>query len=130
MSKVDYCNAVLAGSGLLQRKLDRVQSVVNAAARLSADARTYDHVTPLLMDLHWLRVQQRIQYKLSVLMYRCLNGAAPRYLTESVGSTVRRRLLHHILIFYCLWATLSLRSASVDAKALWLTGYYFCAECN
>ena len=39
--------------------------------------------------------RQCIQYKLSVLMYRCLNGAAPRYLTElatPVGSTVRRRL--------------------------------------
>jgi len=44
MSKVDYCNAVLAG--LPQRELDRVQSVVNAAVRLSADARRYDHVTP------------------------------------------------------------------------------------
>ena len=88
MSKVDYCNAVLAG--LPQRELDRVQSVVNAAARLSAGARRYDHVTPLLMDLHWLWVPQRIQYKLSVLMYRCLNGAAPRYLTElatPVGGT-------------------------------------------
>jgi len=93
MSKVDYCNAVLAG--LPQRELDRVQSVVNTAARLSADARRYDHVTPLLMDLHWLQVPQRIQYKLSVLMYRCLNGAVPQYLTElatPVGSTVRSRL--------------------------------------
>ena len=75
MSMVNYCNAVLAG--LPQRELDHVQSVVNEAARLSADARRYDHVIPLLMDLHWLRVPQRIQYKLSVLMYRCLNGAAP-----------------------------------------------------
>ena len=61
----------------------------------AADARRYGHVTPLLMDLHWLRVPQRIQYKLSVLMYLSLNGAAPRYLTElatTVGSTVRRRL--------------------------------------
>ena len=49
MSKVDYCNAVLAG--LPQRELDRVQSVVNTAARLSADARRYDHVTPLLLSL-------------------------------------------------------------------------------
>jgi len=45
-------------AGLPQRELDRVQSVVNAAARLSADARKYDHVTPLLMDLHWLRVPE------------------------------------------------------------------------
>jgi len=77
MSKVDYCNAVLAG--LPQCELDRVQSVVNAAARLSADARRYDHVAPLLMDLHWLPVPQRIQYKLSVLMYRCFNGSEQRH---------------------------------------------------
>ena len=53
MSKVDYCNVALAG--LPQYELDQVQSVVNAAARLTADARKYDHVTQLLMDLHWLR---------------------------------------------------------------------------
>jgi len=52
MSKVDYCNVVLAGLPL--REFDRVQSVVNTAARLSADACKYNHVTPLLMDLHWL----------------------------------------------------------------------------
>jgi len=71
MSKVDYCNVALAG--LLQYELDRVQSVVNAAARLTADARKYDHVTQLLVDLHWLRVPQRIQYKLCVLVHGCLN---------------------------------------------------------
>jgi len=53
-------NVVLAG--LPHRELDRVQSAVNAAARLSADARKYDHdvVTPLLMDHHWLRVPERV----------------------------------------------------------------------
>ena len=54
ISKIDYCNVALAG--LPQYERDRVQSVVNAAARLTADARRYDHVTQLLMDLHWLRV--------------------------------------------------------------------------
>jgi len=66
VSKVDYCNVVLAG--LPQRELDCVQSVVNAAARQSTDARKYDHVTPLLMDLHWLRVPERVKFKLCVLM--------------------------------------------------------------
>ena len=92
-AKVDYCNVALAG--LPQCDLDRVQSVVNAAARLTADARKYDHVTPLLKDLHWLRIPQRIEYKLCVLVHRCLNGTAPRYMTDltmSVGSTARRRL--------------------------------------
>ena len=65
------------------------------AARLSADARKYDHVTPLLMDLHWLRVPERVKFKLCVFMHGCITGAAPRYLTElavPVASTARRRL--------------------------------------
>jgi len=45
-----------------QCDLDRMQSVVNAAASLTADARKYDHLTPLLKDLHWLRVPKRVQY--------------------------------------------------------------------
>ena len=49
----------------------------------------------LLMDLHWLRVPQCIQYKLCVLVHGCLNGAAPGYLSDltvSVASAARRRL--------------------------------------
>jgi len=48
------------------------------------DARKFDHVTPLLVNLHWLRVPERIQYKLCVLMHRCLNGTAPQYLSEFI----------------------------------------------
>jgi len=46
--------------------LELVQSVINAAARLTTGARKYDHVTPLLKDLHWLRVTERITYLLVV----------------------------------------------------------------
>jgi len=59
MSKLDYCNVALAG--LPPCDLDRLQSVINAAAGLTAGARQYDPITPLLMDLHWLRMPQRIQ---------------------------------------------------------------------
>ena len=83
-SKMDNCNAPLAG--LPQRDLDRIQSMLNATARLTADARKFDHVTPLLVNLHWLRVTERIQYKLCVLVHRCLNGAAPQYLFELIQS--------------------------------------------
>ena len=87
MSKVDYCNVALLG-------LHPVQ-FMNAAARLTSDARRYDHVTQLLMDLHWLRVPERIQYKLCVLVSGCLNGTAPGHLSDltvSVGSTARCQL--------------------------------------
>ena len=73
MSKLDYCNVAVAG--LHSCDLDRLQSVINAAARL-----TVDHITPLLADLHCLRIPQRIQYKLCVLDYQCVQGSAPSYL--------------------------------------------------
>ena len=49
VSKVDYCNSVLAG-------VSDSQSVLNAAARLVFSARRSEHITPLLRELHWLRV--------------------------------------------------------------------------
>ena len=80
LSRLDYGNATLAG--LPDYQLNRLQSVLNAAARLIYSVRKHDHVTPLLQDLHWLRVPQRIEFKLGVLVYRCLHGIAPAYLTE------------------------------------------------
>ena len=80
MTRVDYCNVILAG--LPQCELQQLQTVVNAAARLTAGAQKYDHVTPLLKNLNWLRVPERITYKLCALTFRCLNGLAPQYLSE------------------------------------------------
>jgi len=71
-------------AGLPKRDLVRLQSVINAAARLTTGARRYDHVTLLLKDLHWLRVPERITYKLCVLVYNCLHGSAPRYPQEVI----------------------------------------------
>ena len=80
LSRLDYGSATLAG--LPQYHLDRLQSVLNAAARLVYSARRYDHVTPLLQELHWLKVPQRIEYKHAVLAYRCLHDMAPSYLAD------------------------------------------------
>ena len=49
VSKLDYCNVALAG--LPSCDLDRLQSVINAAARLTVGAQRHDHITPLLADL-------------------------------------------------------------------------------
>jgi len=82
--------------GLSGYQVDRLQSVMNDAARLVFSARMYEHVTPLLRDLHWLRVSDRIQFKLSVLVFRCLHGTAPAYLSDELhrvaDSGTRRRL--------------------------------------
>lgn len=94
-SRIDYCNSLLAGAPTCL--LSRVQSVLNAAAKLLCGGRKYDHVTPLLRDrLHWLPIQQRIDFKLCLFVYKALHGMAPQYLTEycvpSSANESRRRL--------------------------------------
>ena len=80
LSRLDYGSTLLAG--LPKQLLDRLQSVQNAAARLVFAARRNDHITPLLHSLHWLRVAERITFRLAVLTYRCLHGSAPEYLAS------------------------------------------------
>ena len=62
----------------------------------TAGARLYDPITPLLMDLHWLRMPQRIQYKLCILDYHCLHGSAPGYLQSSIIPVSDTASRHHL----------------------------------
>jgi len=77
LSRLDYGCSTMAG--LPARQLNRLQSVLNAAARL-----VYSVVSPHLRELHWLRVPQRIEFRLVVLAYRCLIGTAPQSLADAL----------------------------------------------
>ena len=79
-SRIDYCNSLLYGvaDGLVQR----LQSVQNAAARLVTGTSRRDHITPILRQLHWLPLRQRIEFKVAVLTFRSLHQLAPAYLTD------------------------------------------------
>ena len=58
MSRLDHCNSLLYGlPGYL---IQRLQYVMNAAAKVITCKQKLDHVTPLLIELHWLPVRQRI----------------------------------------------------------------------
>ena len=94
LSKLDYGSVTLAGvPGCL---LHRLQSVLHAAARSVNQERKQDPVSSLLQDLHWLRVPERIKYRLAVLVYRCRNHTAPEYLARDLhwvaDDDSRRRL--------------------------------------
>jgi hypothetical protein len=82
---VDYGNSVLVG--LPACLLHRLQSVQNAAARLIFRLRRSDHITDALLSLHWLRVPERITFKVAVLTYRALHGTSPRYLSSQLTRT-------------------------------------------
>jgi hypothetical protein len=87
-SRLDYCNSVLAG--LPRSSLDRLQRVQNAAAQLIFQLGPQDHVIPSLIQLHWLPVQYRVQFKLCSFMHSIHNGRSPAYLTDIVQATSTR----------------------------------------
>ena len=89
VSKLDYCNSVLAG--LPDTLLQRLQSVLNAAARLVFSARRAEHTTPLLRELHWLKVPERIQFRLCVLVYRCPQGPSAVISWRDTTAGLRRQ---------------------------------------
>jgi len=77
------CNAVLGGSPRVTT--EKLQRVMNSAARMVSNTRKFDGgLLRLLHDeFHWLNITDRVQFKLAVLMYRCLHGMAPLYLMNS-----------------------------------------------
>ena len=91
--KLDYANLLLYG--LPKFLINLLQNVQNAAARIVTCTCTkkYDHIKPVLKQLHWLPISQRITYKLLLLTYKVLNGQAPSYITELLESYVPTRNL-------------------------------------
>ena len=77
--------------GIPDYLVQRLQSVLNAAARMTFHLKRSDHITDALVSLHWLRVSERIQFKVAVLTYKVLNGSAPfmRYSASKNGVTLK-----------------------------------------
>jgi len=53
-----------------------------SAARLITNTRKCEHITPVLQQLHWLPVRQRVQFEIAVLVYKALQDLVSAYLAE------------------------------------------------
>ena len=82
LSKLDYCNAILAG--LPVTHIVHLQKIQNNAASFVIKESKTQHVTPLLKQLHWLPIQTHIDYKLATLAFQHFDDALPQYLSSAL----------------------------------------------
>ena len=98
---LDYCNYSIYN--VVMSKSDKLQRIQNQCARIMTKSPHREYITPVLKKLHWLKIQDRIIYKMLMLTYKSYYNMAPPYLSELINkkeSHVNTRLGtdHHQLI--------------------------------
>ncbi len=90
-SHLDVGNSILYG--IAQGQLQHIQRTQNTATRIITNTRWYEHITPVLHQLHWLLIQEWIEFKVLWLTYKALHNIAPLYLTQFLFPKIEPRQL-------------------------------------
>ncbi len=101
ISRLDYCNALLAG--LPSNTIKPLQIIQNAAAQLVFNEPKRAHVTPLFISLNWLPAAAHIKFKTLMLAYRTTTGSAPTYFHSLLQIHIPSRspaCIHSLLRIY------------------------------
>ena len=121
-SNFDHCNSLFYG--MHQYLLNELQTIQNGAARVAMLVPKFEHITPVMVELHWLPVKYRIMYKILLLVFKCLSGEATTYLQEMIKWHVPRGTLRSISallleVLRCRCKTLGTRSFRHAGPTLW-----------
>lgn len=80
VSRLDYANSLLYN--ISEANVRKLQLVQNSAARLVTRVSRREHITPVLRSLHWLPLRARLEYKIVLMVFKCLHEYAPQYLAD------------------------------------------------
>ena len=121
-SKVDYCSSLLYGQP--KCVLRDLQRVLSCSARLIYSTSKFEHVTPLLVNLLWLPVEQGIIFKIALITFKALHGSARSYITNLTRPYKPERTLrsssHNLLaVPRSNLKTYGGRSFTVAAPTIW-----------
>ena len=99
-SRLDYGNSLLYG--VSEHLLSQLKRVQNSAAHLVTKTKRRQQITPVLIELHWLPVRHRIEYRLLLLTFNSLHGLTAPYLSELLSRHQPTRSLRsadtHLLV--------------------------------
>ena len=79
-SHLDHTNSVLAGAP--NATIKPLQRLQNQAAKLVLRRPRVSSSTQARCELHWLGIQDRVNFKVACIAHHCIHGKAPGYLTE------------------------------------------------
>ena len=121
LSKFFYCSSMWAST--TKTNIARLQKVQNFAARIVTGARKYDHITPILKELHWLPVAKQLEIRDTLMAFKCIKGLAPpslcnKFTTRSQVHSRNTRNNDKLNIPFFRSAT-GQRSFSYRAAQLW-----------
>ena len=121
-SRIDYCNHLYYG--LPKYQLNKIQRIQNTAARFVTCKGRFEHVTPLLVQLHWLPISYRTVFKLLLLVYKSVNGLCPSYVADllkirSSSRSLRSSSMDYLVQPVSKTKTYGERAFSVRAPKLW-----------
>ena len=123
LSRLDYCNSILYRTSL--SNLNKLQRMQNALAHTLMMTRKRHHITPVLVNLHWLPVTARIQFKISLLTFKTLTTHQPSYIDDLLQQHHSSRQLrssgHNLLEIPRMRTSFAQCSFTYSAPHIWNT---------
>ena len=117
LSTLDYCNILYYG--ISASNLRKLQSIQNSAARLALKVNYFDTIKTddLFTRLHWLKIRERISYKILITVHKCIYGNAPSDLKDMIKLSKSNRTKK--LVMKRFNGNMGKRAFSVCGPRLW-----------